>query len=106
MRSRASKACDLLWSELRNRQLGGMKFVREHPIGPFYVDFCCRAEKIVVEIDGGTHSTADEQAYDRAREAFLRAEGYRIFRAHNVEVYEALDGVCDSLLAFVRGEVD
>ena len=64
-------------------------------MGPFFADFVCRAEKVVVEIDGGTHSTAAEIAYDTARETYLRAQGYRIFRAHNGEVYENIDGVCE-----------
>jgi very-short-patch-repair endonuclease len=106
LRSRSSSASDKMWSELRDRQLGGFKFVREHPIGPFFVDFCCRVEKVVVEIDGDTHSTADEVATDLAREAYLREHGFRIFRAHNGEVYENLDGVCDALLAFLSGEAD
>lgn len=95
-----------MWSELPDRQLGGFKFVREHPIGPFFVDFCCRVEKVVVEIDGGTHRTADEIATDNARKDYLREQGFRIFRAHNGEVYENLDGVCDALLAFMDGNVD
>ena len=106
LRSRSSSAVDLMWSELRNRQLGGLKFAREFPIGPYFVDFACRARKIIVEIDGGTYSTNEQIAYDKAREAFLRAQGYRIYRAHNGEVCENLDGVCDTLLAFIRGEVD
>ncbi len=93
LRSRSSSAADRMWSELRSRQLGGLKFVREHSIGPFFVDFCCRPEKVIVEIDGGTHSTDEEIAYDRARDTYLRAQGFRIFRAHNGEVYESLDGV-------------
>ena len=106
LRSRASSATEKMWSELRNRQLGGLKFVRECPIGPFYADFVCRDEKVIVEIDGGTHSTDEEIAYDKAREEYLRAQGFRIFRAHNGEVYENIDGVCDTLLAFIRGEID
>ena len=86
LRSRASSAHEKMWSELRDRRLGGLKFVREYPMGPFFADFVCRAEKVVVEIDGGTHSTAAEIAYDTARETYLRAQGYRIFRAHNGEV--------------------
>ena len=62
--------------------------------------------RIIVEIDGGTHSTDEEIAYDKSREAYLRAQGFRIFRAHNGEVYENIDGVCDTLLAFIRGETD
>ena len=68
--------------------------------------FACRPEKLIVEIDGGTHGTEGEIADDRAREAYLEANGYRIFRAHNSEVYEDIDAVCDTLLAFIRGEIN
>ncbi len=105
LRSHASSAYEQMWSELRNRQLDGLKFVRECPIGPFYADFVCREAKVVVEIDGGTHSTDEEISYDKAREKYLQAQGFRIFRAHNVEVCENIDGVCDTLMAFIRGEV-
>ena len=80
--------------------------MRQCPIGPFFADFVCRELKIIVEIDGATPSTGDELARDRARAAFQLAEGYRIFRAHNGDVYENIDGVLDGLLAFIRGESD
>ena len=105
LRSNATSAEERLWYELRARRLNGLKFVRQCPIGPFFVDFACREFEIIVEIDGGTHSTDDELAKDAARSAYLEGEGYRLFRAHNQEVYDNLDGVLDTLLAFVRGEV-
>ena len=82
-----------------------MKFVRQCPVGPFFADFVCRENKIVVEIDGGTHGAASDIARDRARSAFLKAKGFRIFRAHNQEVYDNIDGVLEMLLALARGEV-
>lgn len=94
-----------MWSELRGRRLGGLKFVRQCPVGPFFADFVCRENKIVVEIDGGTHGAASDIARDRARSAFLKAKGFRIFRAHNQEVYDNIDGVLEMLLALARGEV-
>ena len=104
LRANASSAEDKLWAELRNRQLGGMKFVRQAAIGTYFVDFLCRERAVVVEVDGGTHSTDTEIAADGQRADYLRAEGYLIFRVHNFEVYENVDGDCDSLLAFVAGE--
>jgi very-short-patch-repair endonuclease len=101
LRSRSSSAEDLVWSHLRNRQLGGLKFVRQSAIGPYFIDLVCRERKVVVEVDGETHSTEMEQEEDRAREAHLSTLGYRIFRTHNSEVYENIDGVFDTLLAFV-----
>ena len=69
LRSRASSASDKMWFALRIRQLGGLKFVRECPIGAFYADFVCRSERVIVEIDGGKHSTGEEIIYDNSREA-------------------------------------
>ena len=103
--SEASSAEARLWSELRNRQLCGLKFVRQAPIGPFFVDFLCREQAVVVEVDGGTHSTDYELATDAARTAYLEANGFRLFRAHNSEIYDNLDGVCDTLLHFILPEI-
>jgi very-short-patch-repair endonuclease len=46
----------LLWGRLRDRQLGGYKFRRQHPIGPFFLDFVCLEKKLVIEVDGGQHA--------------------------------------------------
>ena len=102
LRSSSTAAEDRLWSHLRNRQLAGVKFVRQAPVGPYFVDFLCRKLKIIIEIDGATHSTAPEMSRDAARSSYLEAEGYRIFRAHNSEVAENIDGVLETLLAFIE----
>ncbi len=105
LRSNATSAEERLWYELRARRLNGMKFVRQCPIGSFFVDFACRERKIIVEVDGGTHSTHHEVVRDTSRSAYLEAQGFRIFRAHNTEVYENIDGVFETLLAFIEGKV-
>jgi len=56
-----------------------------------------------VEVDGGTHATAAEINADIARTRWLEAHGFRIFRVHNVEIYDNLDGVLDTLLAVLQG---
>jgi very-short-patch-repair endonuclease len=88
LRSVETAAEARIWTELRARRLGGFRFSRQVLILQFYVDFVCREQKVIVEIDGGTHS-----APDKLREAALVALGYRVFRIHNTEVYENLDGV-------------
>jgi len=61
-----------LWSKLRNRQLGGFKFARQEPIGPYYVDFVCRERRLIVELDGGQHAeSATDQERQRSRRARL-----------------------------------
>ena len=102
LRSRETSAEARLWGRSRNRQLGGLKFIRQHPIGPYFVDFLCREKQIVVEIDGGTHSTIDALERDMARTSDLKGEGYRVHRAFNSDVYDNLDGVLDGLLDFVE----
>ena len=102
LRRAATSAERKVWAGLRNRALGGHKFVRQERIGPYYADFACREARLVVEIDGATHSTERELAYDKAREDFLRAQGYRIVRFTNGEVYEQADSVFDAILAALR----
>jgi len=106
LRSAATSAEDKLWQELRSRKLDGLKFVRQSPVGPYFADFVCREKKIVMEIDGGTHATDAEIASDEARSKALEVLGYRIFRAHNVDIYENLDGVLDTLLEFIHDKTD
>ena len=92
-----------LWGKLRNGQLAGFKFVRQEPIRPYFADFACREPKIVIEIDGATHATDQEMAYDRRRETYLREQGYEVLRFHNIEIYENLDGVLETILAALEG---
>jgi very-short-patch-repair endonuclease len=87
-----------LWEALRGRRLSGLKFVRQLPIGPFVADFVCRERKLVVEVDGATHSSDDELAYDARRTEFLEGEGYKVLRVWNLDVFENLDGVCEMIL--------
>jgi very-short-patch-repair endonuclease len=102
LRSRPISAEEKLWSELRNRQLGGHKFVRQMPIGPYFAVFVCRERKMIVEVDGGTHSTDTETAHDARRTADLEQLGYRVFRISNDDVYNNLDRALDALLAFIE----
>ena len=77
--------------------------MRQEPIGPYFADFCCREEKLVIEIDGATHSTEAELARDSSREAFLVSRGYRVLRFRNAEVHEEMDGVMETVLAALEG---
>jgi very-short-patch-repair endonuclease len=73
-----------LWARLRDRQLFGAKFRRQHPIGHFVADFCCPQRKLVVELDGGQH--AARVAADQKRARFLQEQGYRVLRFWNHDV--------------------
>ncbi len=91
-----------LWRRLCGRTLGGAKFVRQAPIGPYFVDFVSREEKLVVEVDGATHSTAPELRRDALRADFLSGQGYRIVRIANDDVYRNLDDVLETILAAIE----
>ena len=104
LRSQATDAEARLWAELRNRQLGGFKFVRQAPVDTYFVDFVCREQKLVVEVDGATHGSEEEIADDAARTADLARWGYRVVRVTNGDVADNLDGVLDWLLAVLNGE--
>ncbi len=84
-----------LWFELRDRRLGGFKFVRQEPIGVYVADFACRERRLVIEVDGGQHA---ESARDAARDRFLRGEGYRILRFWNTDVLQNREGVLAVIL--------
>jgi very-short-patch-repair endonuclease len=102
LRSQPISAEAQLWGRLRNRQLGGHKFVRQMPIDPYFVDFVCRERKVIVEVDGGTHSTDSEVTHDAARTRDLESLGYRVFRISNDDVHYNLDCALDALLAFIE----
>jgi very-short-patch-repair endonuclease len=75
-----------LWSFLRGKQCGGMKFRRQAPIGAFIVDFYCPAYRFVIEVDGGIHQEEEVLAYDKRREESLREAGMTVLRLSNEEV--------------------
>ncbi|MBL1258328.1 endonuclease domain-containing protein [Methylocystis sp. Sn-Cys] len=99
LRRDATSAEKIMWGRLRNRNLGGFKFVRQEPIGPFIADFVCRECKLVVEIDGETHSNQEEIAADVRRSDYLNAQGYQVIRFRNQQVYENADAVAEAILA-------
>jgi len=80
-----------LWAALRDRRLGGIKFRRQHPLGPYVLDFFSEAHKLVIEVDGGQH-TADADR-DAKRTGWLNAHGCRVLRFWNNEVLANLPGV-------------
>jgi very-short-patch-repair endonuclease len=95
LRQKMTDAEVILWSRLRRPSKGRAKFRRQHPIGPYIADFACIARWLVVELDGATHSTGEEVAYDARRDAYMKERGWRIVRVQNDDVYHRLDDVLD-----------
>jgi very-short-patch-repair endonuclease len=85
----------LLWKAIRNRALGGFRFRRQHPVGPFVVDFACVKCGLIVELDGETH--LPRQAADAERTRFLEAEGWCVLRFWNTEIYEDFGAVEEAI---------
>ncbi len=85
-----------LWACLRGKQLGGFRFRRQHPIGPFIVDFCCLSPRLAIEIDGDSH--AEQVEYDESRTAYLEECGYAVIRFTNQDVQRRLEGVLGEIM--------
>src|SRR5688572_23651824 len=81
-----------IWSKVRNRGLG-FKIRRQHPIWRFIADFYCVEAKLVIEIDGDSHTEPDQAAYDAARTEWLETREYKVIRFTNDDAYKHLDDV-------------
>lgn len=90
-----------LWFRLRARQFQGLKFRRQHGIGPYIVDFYCPEQSLVIEVDGDSHAGAEQIVQDREREKYLQSRGLRVIRYINDDVVKNLDGVLEDLSAKV-----
>ncbi len=98
LRRKMTPAEIILWSRMQDDALGGHRFVHQHPIGPYVADFACRRHKLVIELDGETHSSPDERRHDARRTAFLEREGWTVIRFWNSEVHTNLQGVLETIL--------
>ncbi|WP_404600978.1 endonuclease domain-containing protein [Dyella lipolytica] len=89
----------LLWRYLRNRQLLGWKFRRQHEIDRYIIDFVCTEAGLIVELDGGQH--AERMASDADRTRRLEAMGYRVLRFWNNDVLTNSEAVLEVILEAV-----
>ena len=94
-----------LWARLRNKQLGGFRFRRQHSIGRYVADFACVEAKLVIELDGEQHGLDAAQAHDTARTAFMEREGWMVLRFWNPEVYNNMDGVLETIFDAAKNSV-
>jgi very-short-patch-repair endonuclease len=95
LRARETQVELILWEALRGRRLDGLKFRRQHPVGPFVFDFCCIERRLAIELDGEVHAKQADQ--DAEREALLTAAGYRVLRFPNDAVRNRLAEVVQSI---------
>lgn len=86
-----------LWSRLRARQLNGLKFRRQHGIGPYIVDFYCPERSLVIEVDGDGHADPEQIEKDQQRDEYLQSIGLRVVRYTNDDLTKNVDGVIEDL---------
>ena len=98
LRSKMTDAEVILWSRLRPRTFGPYRIRRQHPIGPYIADFACVMHRLVIEVDGDTHSTDAELEHDRRRDDYLKSRGWTIFRVTNEDVFKRLDMVLEGIV--------
>ena len=91
-----------LWGVLRKRP-GGLKFRRQHPAGPYVLDFYCDAVRLALEVDGEAHERGDRPERDAARDGWLRARNVRTLRVRAADVLSNLEGVVRHIVAMARG---
>jgi very-short-patch-repair endonuclease len=103
LRREQNEAERLVWSFLRRRRLGGLKFRRQHPLGPFITDFYCAASKLIVELDGSSHDSAARAREDRRRQHLLEARGLKVMRFLNDDVYSNLEAVLEAIFEAATG---
>jgi len=102
LRRGQSKAEAILWAFLRDRRLLGLKFRRQHPMGPYIADFFCSELNWVIELDGGQHNTDEARGYDTRRSEFLQRHGVEVTRFWNNEVAYETEAVVERLLDLAK----
>ena len=102
LRREATQPERILWSKLRSAQMDGVSFRRQHPMGPYVLDFYCPSLGIVIELDGDQHGFDKRAVADRRRDHWLRSHGLKVLRFWNFEVRENLDDVLGSIYRSVE----
>ena len=87
----------LLWEKLRNNQLEGLKFRRQHPVNIYIADFYCHKFKLIIELDGDYHDQEEQKQKDEVRTEVLRLNGLKIIRFKNEEVEQDINQVLTTI---------
>ncbi len=98
LRSEMTGSEQLLWSHLRRRQIRGLQFYRQKPIGNYVVDFYAPKAKLVVEVDGSQHLGLEHRQNDGERDAYLTSTGLQVLCFSNTQVLQEIDAVVDAIL--------
>jgi len=105
LRANTTSAEDRLWRALDRVPLVKTHFRQQAPVGPYVVDFVCLRARLVIELDGPSHTERGAVEKDARRTAWLESEGYRVLRFWNGEVFENIDGVLDTIHAAIENSL-
>lgn len=94
-----------LWSLLKGSQLDGLKFRRQHSVGPYVFDFYCPAQRLYIELDGAVHFTDDGYEYDAARTEYLSTLNISVLRYENKDVFENTEGVLEDIRKMISSGI-
>lgn len=94
----------MIWNRVRRKQINGLQFYRQKPLGKYIVDFYCPAKNLVIEIDGGQHFWDDNIKKDDGErdEYIVNVLGLKILRFTNIEVFQNIEGVINSIFRAVK----
>jgi very-short-patch-repair endonuclease len=102
LRNRLTSAEATLWNYLKDSQLCGKKFRRQHSIGDYIVDFYCSKEKLAIELDGEVHTSDQAYVNDTIRDKYLLEKGIRVIRFENELVFHDIDNVMRQIISLFR----
>ena len=98
MRNSPTAAESVLWEKLKNKKLHGLRFRRQHGVGPFIADFYHSPTKTIIELDGEIHNDSEIKINDKEREEYLKGCGYNIIRFRNDDVFNDIENVLNTIL--------
>jgi len=94
-----------LWSRIRRRQIFGLQFYRQRPIGNYIVDFYCPRAQLVLEVDGLQHMQELAERKDNYRDSYLKQQGIKVLRFDNLQVLKQLDAVVEKVYRTVASRL-
>ena len=102
LRESATQHERLLWRHLRNRQLRGWKFRRQHPVDRYIIDFYCPEARLAIELDGGGHRFANGEPLDQERTRFLASKNILVLRFWNYLINRELRSVLETIWSTLK----
>jgi len=94
-----------LWSRIRRRQMHGLQFYRQRPIGHYIVDFYCPQAQLVLEVDGSEHINKYKNSKDQYRDHYLKQQGVRVLKFDNLQVLHQIDAVIERIYRSIASRI-